>query len=432
MDSRTSKKLLAELPELKDKGILDQESLDKLAVYLEANCENKSITGKLTVIFISIIGAMMIGGGICLLFAHNWDEMSRAVRAVVSITPLVIGIVIGFFVLAKNKSTAWKEATGTFLFVSALASLGLICQTYNLGGDLADFYFIVLLMTLPLPWVLDSKSAATIWLVILTCWTWTARKWWLHDDNTIYWFWLLFPLGACYFVYTWIKSGVALRSYFAWIFTVFFLCILGPVMNSSSSILVFSSYFAFFCILFMLGAFDRLSSQIRFSPFSSLGRAGALFLSLFVVNSDALREWLGDSLILPLVITGATAIACLYVAIAKKKFELLIGIFPFLTAFIGPYRDYGRELPATIMTFLLAILGGVMLWEGTKKQSMATLNSGMFLICLIAIIKFAESDLPILVRGLLFISVGVIFLGVNLYLVIKRNKQRKMKVEAGK
>lgn len=428
MDLRTCKKLLAELPTLKDKGILDQESLDKLTAYLESNCDHKSNTGKLTVIFISIIGAMMIGGGICLLFAHNWDEMGRTVRAIISIIPLLAGIIIGFYVLSRKKSIAWKEGAGVFIFISFMASLGLVCQTYNLGGELSDFYFIVLLATLPLPWVLDSKGAATIWLTVLTCWVWTVHNWW-HTDNDIYWFWLLLPLGGCYFVYAWLKNGIALRSYIAWILTVFFLCVLGPVLKTSNDSLVFSTYFAFFCILFMLGSIDKLSSQIRFSPFSSLGRAGALFMSLFAINSDALRHLAGHSFVIPLVITGVVAVVCLWRTIVRKRFELLIGLFPFLMTFIGSYNDYGRELPATVMTLLLAGLSGVMLWEGTKKQSMATLNSGMFLLCLIVIIKFAESDLPILIRGLLFICVGIIFLGVNLYLVIKRNKQRKLRME---
>lgn len=432
MDSKTCKKLLAELPALRNEEVLEQESLDKLAEYLEAKCEQKSSLTKLTVAFISIIGGLMIGGGICLLFAHNWDEMSRNVRAVVSITPLIIGIILGYYLIIARKSVAWKEGIGAFLFIAALASLGLICQTYNLGGNLADFYFVVLLMTLPLPWVLNSKSSATLWLVILTCWVWSVWDWSYRDSSRIYWFWPLFAIGGSYFAYAWNKHGIAMKTYIAWLLSIFILTVLGPVINSKSETLVFTSYFAVFCIMFMLGTFDRVNSQIKFSPFTSLGRSGALVMSLFVINSDVLKDLMGESILIAVIIAAVSAVACLTTSVTKKRYDILIGIFPLLAVCIGSYSDFGKELPGTVMTFLLAIMSGVMLWEGTRKQSMATLNSGMFLIGLIAIIKFAESDLPILVRAILFICVGVIFLSVNLYLVLKRHRKAEVRKETAK
>jgi uncharacterized membrane protein len=41
------------------------------------------------VVLFSILGAALMGSGIILLLAHNWDQLSRVMRTVISFAPLV-------------------------------------------------------------------------------------------------------------------------------------------------------------------------------------------------------------------------------------------------------------------------------------------------------------------------------------------------------
>jgi len=125
------------------------------------------------------------------------------------------------------------------------------------------------------------------------------------------------------------------------------------------------------------------------------------------------------AIIFPLI----AAIFCLIVFMKKRRYSLLIGFFPIITFFIGAIIA-SNDTAVMILSLILALYGGVMLWEGSVKQSMLTLNSGMILICLIALIRFADSNLSIIFRALAFIVTGMIFLGINLMLMLKKNRRK--------
>src|SRR3989338_7494305 len=138
MNKMGIKWLYQELPELITRGILTQEAADKMRQYYG---EVKSI-GKMTVMLIILgtIGALLIGLGIILLLAHNWEQLSRLTRAVLSLAPLAIGQALALWVLWKRpQSGAFKEGSATFLSLMVGASIALINQTYNIPGDTGTF-----------------------------------------------------------------------------------------------------------------------------------------------------------------------------------------------------------------------------------------------------------------------------------------------------
>src|SRR3990167_5872501 len=97
-----------ELPDLVSKGVLPQSSADRLREYYgDIKGRDKK---RLVIIVCSVLGAVLIGLGIILLFAHNWEELSRPVRAVLSLLPLMVGQTLAMWVvLKKSESQALKE-----------------------------------------------------------------------------------------------------------------------------------------------------------------------------------------------------------------------------------------------------------------------------------------------------------------------------------
>ena len=47
-----------------------------------------------------VFGALLVGGGVILVLAHNWAELSRASRAVLSLAPIVLTAAFAGFTLA--------------------------------------------------------------------------------------------------------------------------------------------------------------------------------------------------------------------------------------------------------------------------------------------------------------------------------------------
>ena len=59
--------------------------------------------------------------------------------------------------------------------------------------------------------------------------------------------------------------------------------------------------------------------------------------------------------------------------------------------------------------------------EGTKKEHLGILNFGLAIITLWIIIRFLNTDLSFIIRGLLLITIGVGFFTAN-YLMLKKRK----------
>ncbi len=51
-----------------------------------------------------MLGSTLVGAGIVLLTAHNWDELSRPIRSIVAFLPLLASHSLVVFVLARRRS----------------------------------------------------------------------------------------------------------------------------------------------------------------------------------------------------------------------------------------------------------------------------------------------------------------------------------------
>ncbi|MBX7258419.1 MAG: DUF2157 domain-containing protein, partial [Candidatus Hydrogenedentes bacterium] len=75
MNKKAVRWLYAELPALIEEGIVTPETADRLRMrYGNADEESRV---PLALVVCSVLGAVLIGLGIILVLAHNWDEMSR-------------------------------------------------------------------------------------------------------------------------------------------------------------------------------------------------------------------------------------------------------------------------------------------------------------------------------------------------------------------
>src|ERR1041384_5500088 len=82
--------LQAELPELVACGVLSQETADALRQhYSSAPSDSPRRIG---FVLSAVLGSLLIGAGIILLVAHNWDFFSRPIRCAIAFTPLALSI----------------------------------------------------------------------------------------------------------------------------------------------------------------------------------------------------------------------------------------------------------------------------------------------------------------------------------------------------
>ena len=82
-------KLLKELEELVAQQVITQEVADHIRLYIQER-KRTSTSHKLLIIF-GVLGASLIGLGIIVLLAHNWDELPRWIKTFFSFLPLLVG-----------------------------------------------------------------------------------------------------------------------------------------------------------------------------------------------------------------------------------------------------------------------------------------------------------------------------------------------------
>jgi uncharacterized membrane protein len=95
--------------------IITQETADRIHAYYKS--KGGSSTNRLFVVF-GILGAILIGLGITLIIAHNWDELSRSTKTVIAFIPLLTGQALcGFTLMKSGKALPGGRAPPPFCFL---------------------------------------------------------------------------------------------------------------------------------------------------------------------------------------------------------------------------------------------------------------------------------------------------------------------------
>lgn len=131
--------LLNELPVLREKSVLEQEASERLDVYYrkqlaEAPSPQKYLSGVL-----SAFGALLIGLGLVLLVAFNWDMLPKIWRLGIAFLPLLAAAGFGIFTIAKDKDHRWREASAVISMAGVVTLTSLVSQIYHLDGTLESF-----------------------------------------------------------------------------------------------------------------------------------------------------------------------------------------------------------------------------------------------------------------------------------------------------
>jgi uncharacterized membrane protein len=412
--------LYEQLPGLVGKGVLPAETAERLRQHYG------KIEGggrRLAVIVFGILGAALIGGGVILLLAHNWEELSRPVRAVISFLPLLLAQALaGYVVWKRRDSTVWCEGAGTFWALAIGATISLVAQTYNISGDFAAFVLTWSLAGLPVVYLLNSSVAAALYWIGITAWVGNVH--WMHGQEL--WFW---PLTALALPHLWMVGREnRYRQQVGLLLAVLAICAAFGIgfnldrLHGDVWIPVFTSYFA---ALYMIGElwFDE-GHTMRQRPLQSIGGIGAIVLATALTFRETWEhlmrhaDWLA-LLHSPLVIWPFIALALwVYTLTRRNVVAALFGGLP-VVSFIGTTLTGVAVL--VLMNLYMLGLGVALIALGVRDRRLGVVNLGLLVVATLVIARFFDADMSFVVRGLAFIAVGVGFLVTNV-LLIKRTR----------
>lgn len=418
------------LEELIENGIITHETADSIEKYYKQ--QQESNPNRLLLIF-AVLGALLIGAGIILIIGHNWDYFPRALKTFLSFLPLIItqGLAV-FVILKKYDNPIWREAVAVTLFFAIGASISLVSQVYHIVGDIKSFLFIWMILAIPVVYLL--KSRATLLLVIAGATSYGQQVGYFHQRQVPIYYWLMIVsiIPFCYQLYKELQTRHSM-TFILWVLTGSITILMGSFVINDSPMLLFL-YMSYFGLLYLMGVwYKRKTISFIKNPFLVIGCLGIivlLFISGFqdfwqsVNKPDNIISFAHIDTYVWICLTILASGLFMYL-FTNKEIDILNPIgYAFLVFILIYGLSFIDPLLSVICSNLLLLAISIsLILRGNHELDLRLLNIGLAIILILIIARFFDFDIPFIVRGIIFIVLGIAFFMANYGIIQKRKNQ---------
>ena len=416
--------ILDELPHLKGCGVISEESCGALTDYYKNELEALPSPLRIFSLILTVMGCVMAAAGIILFLNYNWDMFSKEVRIGIAAVPLFAGALLSFFTILKEKSQLWREGSAILTATGAAVLIAVLSQIYHSGGELHEFMFLVLLLSLPLIYIFNSIGLATLCVFLsFTVNGFLAPCWW--------------NLLVCGLLLPFLLYHLREKSkYVVW-------CrYLAPVAAISAFCGSASSYYGplpavILCGIFLAAGTDLWKAGTPFGKNPWLIPAFILNTVLLAWGSstesffritDFQRNFFPRSATPEMIIscfwifTGVAAVIYLFVfqrrrlsvARALPLLLILVTAIPFLTR---------EPVMRIVYNVCFGLFGIILLRNGYVRRSLLLFDAGAVTLGTLIVCRFFDADIGVLWRSGAFVLLGVGFIVANMIFLRKNGKE---------
>ncbi|MCL2702831.1 MAG: DUF2157 domain-containing protein [Defluviitaleaceae bacterium] len=375
-------------------------------------------------VLFSIIGTLLISTGVILIGARNWEYFPMYVRVIIAFTPLAVSQSLAVFTVKKRyHSLAWRESAAILATASVFMAIAVVGQIFHLPGDYGVYVFTCGLLALPMIYILNAASPLTVYY-------WTILNWAALEQspaNALILFGL-FILGAL-FVYIERNKATARLAYISWITVIagfVMVLIMGTMLRNSLLLTAL-------CFFVLLLSVEDLPEQMLM-PLKFAGITGGLAVTAILTYEDmwSYRSYpvnAGGG-----VMTGIMLAIALFFAVrifkrGKLKFLLVMSLIllcalRFLWAALDLSRSPYDFILMCVSNLAMLSIGVGFIAYGVKNAVLLQTNIGMAAVCALIVMRFFDSSMDILWRGIVFLLLGTAFLLVNKR-ILRKKKQPK-------
>lgn len=420
-----------ELEELVRENIISRETATQIASYYKSKQEQPK-QNRLLLVF-GILGALLIGLGIILILASNWDELPKTVRVLFAFLPLVaMQILCGYTLLRKNDNRVWRESSALLLIFAIGASISLISQIYHISGEMSTFLLTWILLGLPIIYIMKSATSSILYLIGITVYA-MEIGYWNYPTRIPYEYWLLL-VGIIPF-YHYIRKEQTLSNFvfFHHIIIALSVTIMLSSLSKGESLLMFIPYMNLFGIFLLMGSTPlKEKLKIHDNALFSIGTIGTLIL-LYINSFHSMWRYINNiediyfqffdfPLFIPMLLT---TIIGFYLFISKLKKVGWGGIRPleFIFIFFFILIITFMKFPTIIAigsNLAILLIGIKTILRGIKQNHLGVVNFGLIIISTLILTRFFDTNISFLLRGLIFIGIGIGFFVTNYQLLKKR------------
>lgn len=439
--------LQSQIPLWLEKGWITESTAHEMLAHYEQSAAtaamHKPTKNSWASIIMSILGAILIGSGIILIFAYNWDAFSRFQRTILCFMPLLIAqAAYGYAFFKKSDSTAWAESTAVFLMLALASCMALISQTYNLPGTTTDFVWTWSILSIPLLYLSNATLVAMLYLCCISGWAVSTGS---HGESIWYWLLLLAAVPHLWKNLSLLRKDNqplqfvtfgerARANLLGWTLAITFVIAIHNVLENRIELNWLMGDAIFFTLMYVLGKqFFGGERSMWLRPFQTTAIAGIFVLSIFLTyewynskNMFNFSEWFSGDSYPPMATWINFAILLVSVVTIKsiaiqhwrneKQINYLLLSFPSIVLISVLLVKYVEPFFGQVLFNLFVFVWGLFyIKEGTRLNLIALVNAGTFFLAILFIARFFESE-NILLRGIAFTVIGVGFLLLNYFL----------------
>jgi len=429
--------LTEQIPEWEREGIVTAEAAQKLRERYAAEPQ-----GGLAQMVVGAVGALLIGTGLIAVLAYNWDDFPRWVRLGLALGPLAVTQAVSWWVLGRGEaSRPWqREAAALVQTLAVGAAMALVSQIYNLPGKWTDLIFWWCVVSVPLAWVLRSQAVAVAYLIGIAVWAVAQAGDRANNSGAIgiadvrLWF----PLLLAGILPLWPGPGLRYRPAPGSRLVLTVSALLGLLAVAAHATVrtahIFPSFSGFPWLAMLSSAalllfpLDRggLAEPLARKPQVFLGGGGLIVMSLIGTFEGPARDFVkgvGSAASLGWCwLLVAVVVAFAIVAFRQGRFAVLavaaLAVVPLLASPLSAEDPTGWPVAITYSLVLLATAIALIALEFLGRQGAARI--GAALIALLVILRMADADVSLLVKGLAFIVIGSGFLAFNAFVTRRR------------
>lgn len=396
--------------------------------------------GGLAQMIVGAVGALLIGTGLIAVLASNWDDLPRWVRLALALGPLAASQAVSWWVLGRGEAAkTWqREAAALVQAFTAGAAMAIVSQIYNLPGEWSDLVFWWCVVTVPLAWVFRSQAVAIAYLIGIAAWTvaqaadhGSGFSVQVAADVRVW-----FPLLLAGLLPLWPGPELRHRPALGGRFVLAASALIGLIAvaayasvcpggaNDAFPWLAMLSTAA--VLLFPLDR-DGIAEPLPRKPQVVLGGLGLVVTALVGTYEDPAGELvksvgvalrLGWCWLLLAVVAGFAVLAFRQGRSAVLAVAGLAAV-PLVAAPLLPDDTSGWPVAIGYSFVILATAIALIALDFLGRQGAARIGGA--LITLLVILRMADADVSLLVKGLAFIVIGAGFIGFNVFLTRRRS-----------
>lgn len=350
---------------------------------------------------LAVIGALLLGIGVILFFAANWQAIPKMVKVSIIMASIVIAYGVGYYLTFERNS--YPKVGRSLIFLGSIlygSGIWLIAQIFHLSSHFPNGFLFWVLGIIPVAFVCGSLSVLIEASLLITVWTLTEQA---GFQNYNWWFLPLagLVLALGYRLKSPLAVGLTLPGFIVWLAASAFLSFEGN--EAMAAVSMFLLMVPAGLAIYSGGSYQsQLKSFLPMNvPFKIVGLLlvfGSLFITSFrfLIHESMYNH--NEFVYSEFYIISYVLLACLTILLAgltiskvrAQKGGVTEGIFQFVLLAL-----------ACAITFSITILG--------EAVFVAIINIVLFSAIIAVIVIGYRNREPVLVNfGLVFFVLDVI------------------------